>query len=78
LGKPIRISWRFINSSGVPASGWDTRKDLPFYIGPNSSLNMRVFIDPNMEIKDGALQISLVQEGVFWGHDIGLAPLTIP
>jgi hypothetical protein len=78
LGKPIRLSWRFVDSAGEPSSGWDSRKDLPFDIGPNDDFNMKLIIDPKMEVKGGALQISLVQETVFWAHDIGIAPLTIP
>lgn len=77
VGKPIRLSWRFVDSLGRPMSGWDARKDLPFDIPANGSLDLKLPIDPNIVVNGGALQISLVQEGVFWGHDIGLAPLTI-
>jgi len=78
IGKPIRLSWRFLDSFGVPKSGWETRKDLPFDIGPKNSLKVMIPIDPRMEVTGGTLQISLVQEAVFWAHDIGLTPLTIP
>lgn len=44
----------------------------------NGSLNLKLTIDQNIDVKSGALQISLVQEGVFWAHDIGLVPPTIP
>ena len=78
VDKPIRLSWRFIDSLGAPMSGWDTRKDIPFDIPENGSLNLKLTIDQNIDGKSKSLQISLVQEGVFWAHDIGLAPLTIP
>lgn len=78
LGKTVRLSWRFVDSAGNPASGWDTRKDLPFDIQPHSSLNINIPIAPKMEIKSGTLQITLVQEMVFWAHDIGFEPLTVP
>lgn len=78
VNKPIRISWRFVDASGQPASGWDTRMDLPFDIPAKGELSVRLPIDSNMEIRGGSLQVSLVQEGVFWAHDIGVQPLTIP
>lgn len=78
LGKPMRISWRFLDASGNPVSGWDTRKDLAFDIPAQGNLKIQIAIDQKMEIKGGALQVSLVQEGVFWAHDIGIQPLTIP
>lgn len=78
ISKPMRLSWRFVDSSGKPASGWEKRKDLPFDIPAKGALNIRLRIDPNMEIRGGALQISLVQDGVFWAHDIGVKPLEIP
>lgn len=78
VNKPIRISWRFVDASGQPASGWDTRMNLPFDIPAKGELSVRLPIDSNMEIRGGSLQVSLVQEGVFWAHDIGVQPLTIP
>lgn len=78
VDSPIRLSWRFIDTAGKPVSGWDTRMDLPFDVGADSFLNCKLLIDPKMEIKGGSLQVSLVQEGLFWGHDIGIEPLMIP
>lgn len=77
INTPIRISWRFIDSTGIPASGWDTRMDLPFDIPAGGELIVHIPIDPTTEIKGGSLQFSVVQEGVFWAHDIGVEPLTI-
>lgn len=78
VGKPMRISWRFLDTTGNPMSGWDPRMDLPFDIPTKGELSVRLPIDSNMEIRGGSLQVSLVQEGVFWAHDIGVQPLTIP
>lgn len=78
VNTPIRISWRFLDAAGRPASGWDTRMDLPFDIPAKGELAVRLPIDSSMEIRGGSLQVSLVQEGVFWAHDIGVQPLTIP
>lgn len=77
LGKQTRLSWRFLNANGTPVSGWETRMDLPFDVPAQNDIVVRIPIDPNMEIKGGTLQVSLVQEGVFWGHDIGIPPLAI-
>ncbi|WDN90750.1 hypothetical protein BuS5_03721 [Desulfosarcina sp. BuS5] len=78
IGKPMRISWRFLAVNGEPVTGWDTRKDIPFDIPANGELTMQIPIKPESEIKGGTLQISIVQEGVFWGHDVGVEPLSIP
>ena len=77
LGKPIRLSWRFMDTNGAPVSGWETRMDLPFDVPAHGDIYVRIPIESNMEIKSGTLQVSLVQELVFWGHDIGVPPLAI-
>ncbi|NVK01960.1 MAG: hypothetical protein HWE12_10495 [Oceanospirillaceae bacterium] len=77
LGKPIRISWRFIESSGKPLSGWNNRKSLPFDIPAQGELKMQIPINVSEFHNTVAVEISLVQEGVFWGHDVGLEPAII-
>jgi hypothetical protein len=78
IGMPVRLSWRFLDSSGQPVSGWDLRKDLPFDIPAKGDLTVLIEIDPSLEIRGGTLQVSMVQELVFWAHDIGVKPLEIP
>lgn len=70
----IRLSWRFLNSEGIPLSGWDTRKDLPGDIPANGKLSLDIFVPHDLKADKGFLEISLVQEGVFWAHDIGVTP----
>lgn len=77
IGKPVRLSWRFVDDAGTPLTDWNTRKDLPFDVPANGSLNVRIPIDSQLAINGKQLQISIVQELVFWGHDIGIPPLTI-
>jgi hypothetical protein len=77
IGKPIRVSWRFIGADGTPSSGWDTRKDLPSDIPPQGKLVVSIPINPSQIETAKALQVSLVQEHVFWGHDIGIKPITM-
>jgi hypothetical protein len=38
IGKPIRISWRYLDVAGKSFSGWDARKNLPFDIPKNGEL----------------------------------------
>jgi hypothetical protein len=77
VNKPLRLSWRFIGADGSPISGWDRRKSIPYDIPANGSVNVRVPVQPE-SVEDGQkLQISIVQEFAFWGHDIGISPLEI-
>ena len=75
---PVRISWRFLRPDGSPVSGWETRRNLPFDIPAKGELVVPIEIDPSAAVAGGTLQFSLVQEGRFWIHDLGVAPLSIP
>lgn len=70
----LRLSWRFLNEKGTPLSGWDTRKDIPYDIVPDGELKAYIHADYPKNSKVSAIQVSIVQEGIFWGHDIGIAP----
>jgi hypothetical protein len=74
--RPIRLSWRFLDAAGNPTGGWDTRKDLPFDIPAQGELSVRLSIREQAG-RQPFLQVSLVQEHVFWGQDIGVQPLTV-
>lgn len=77
LGKPIRISWRYIDNEGRPLGGWNVRKSLPFDIPASGEIQISFPLNVS-EVRDAkGLEISLVQELVFWGHDIGVKPLTM-
>jgi len=78
VDKPIRISWRFIDASGQPLSDWDKRKSLPFDIPPKGSLEVNITLSQEEIGNAKEIQVSLVQELVFWAHDVGIPPLTIP
>lgn len=77
LDKPLRVSWRYLGRDGSPVSDWATRKDLPADIAPGASLPMSIALDSKGVPEEGAIEISLVQENVFWAHDIGVAPLKL-
>ena len=73
-GRALRLSWRFLDTSGQPLSGWENRKDLPYDILPGNSVDISV----PLIVPTGAreLEVSMVQEGVFWFHDsfVGIEP----
>lgn len=77
IGKPIRLSWRFMDAAGRPTTDWNTRKDLPSDVPAHGDVTVRIRIKPESEVPGGTLQVSLVQELVFWAHDIGVAPATV-
>jgi hypothetical protein len=75
VGGPVRLSWRLVPilSSGERLSepGWNARKELSLSIAPDAS--KRVDIITNVA-HDGIylFEVSLVQEGVAWFHDLGM------
>lgn len=76
IGKPIRVSWRFIDDKGQPLSGWEARKDLPLDIPANGKLKISIPLNIREQDKTVAVQVSMVQDGAFWLHDIGVNPIT--
>lgn len=76
LGRPIRLSWRWIDQQGVAMSGWDARVDVLQDVPANNSIAIE-FNPGQPPEQAGALEISWVHEGEFWGHDIGAKPLRI-
>lgn len=72
----IRLSWRFIplNANGVAMAdpGWDARKNLLFVIRPEASTTEMIEADfPNPPGRY-RLEVTLVQDGVSWFHDMGM------
>jgi hypothetical protein len=78
VGKPIRISWRYIDMQGQPLSNWENRRNLPSDIPAEGSLKVIAALDPHKLKVASAVEVSIVQELVFWGHDIGIQPVKIP
>ena len=77
INNPIRVSWRIVDVNGNPTSGWDARKDLPYDSPAHGEINVFIPIEQKMVIHGGKIQISLVQEGIVWLHDIGVVPLEV-
>jgi len=72
-GNPISLSYRFLDQSGSPISNWDPRISLWVDIPPHGAEHLEFDI-PKTLPKFGFIELSLVQEGIFWAHDIGSVP----
>lgn len=77
VGKPVRVSWRFVDARGVPRSGWNTRRALPHDIPSHGQVTVSIPIEASKEVEGGSLQVSMLQEQVFWAHDLGVPPATL-
>ena len=78
IGTPVRISWRYLDNMGQPTSQWDERrKDLPADLQARERVRAAIPLDGAKAIKGNILEISWVQEGVFWGHEKGVKPLSV-
>lgn len=75
VNTPIRVSWRYRDANGKPLSGWEARKDLPSDIPANGELDIALPITAGAVRQSQMLEVTLVQETVFWAHDIGMKPL---
>ncbi|NLN67888.1 MAG: hypothetical protein GX143_06960 [Alcaligenaceae bacterium] len=76
IGKPFRVAWRFLDVNGIPMSGWDNRKDLPFDIPAKGVLEFQITVNPPPNT--AMIEVSMVQELEFWFHDVGVTTVTLP
>lgn len=75
-GHPINLSYRLLDKSGQAMGGWDPRYPLLVDIPAKGALNFQFEI-PIISPDPGFIEFSLVQEGVFWSHDVGVTPTRI-
>jgi len=73
----IRLSWRFLDENRNPLSGWDTRYEITQNIPENSEIKIQLPLEMHLNTHEKVLQISLLKEMAFWGHEIGLKPLEV-
>jgi len=77
LNGDVRLSWRFVplNEKDVAMAdpGWDTRKDIRFVIRPGVSAP-EIMVETDFPNLPGRyrLEVTLVQDGVSWLHDLGM------
>ncbi|KRG43605.1 hypothetical protein ARC20_09205 [Stenotrophomonas panacihumi] len=77
LYAPLALSWRLVTDTDAGTGSWDARASLPA-IEPKGAGELRIFVMPEAFPRDARwLQVSVVQEGVFWAHTIGVPPLTV-
>lgn len=77
IGKPIRVSWRLLNKKCEPEGNWNERVELPFDIPAGGAVEMRIPLKRELIHDSCGVEVSVVQEQVFWGHDIGIKPLLV-
>jgi hypothetical protein len=72
-GHMISLSYRLLDKTGKPMGGWDPRYPLLADIPAKGTLKFQ-FDMPIITPDPGFVEFSLVQEGIFWGHDVGVTP----
>ena len=73
----LALSWRLVDASSSGSEGWDQRLPFPSELQPGASATLEIFL-VNIGDDADALEVSFVQEGEFWAHDIGVTPLSVP
>jgi len=77
LYAPLALSWRVVPDPADGSVGWNPRAALPA-LAPGNEGQLRVVLGADMAPGDNRwLQFSVVQEGVFWAHVVGVPPLTV-
>ncbi len=78
---PIRLSWRFVplsqGSQGLNLPGWNRRRDLFFSLEPGQTWVEQFVLELPTQPGRYRLEFSLVQDGVAWFHELGMAPAQI-
>lgn len=72
---PLRLSWRMPQRSASAEDGWVPRIDMPSDIAPGVSIRVAVALP--IDAKGERLELSLVVEGLYWAHGLGVAPLRV-
>lgn len=79
---PVRLSWRFvgISPSGdrLQEPGFDARKDLEWPIASGESEQTNISAKLPRSKGKYLFEVSLVQDGVAWFHDLGMAIIKYP
>ena len=75
IGGPLRASWRFLKettSDQDSKPGWEPRKDLEGTIAPGGKATIALTVPLPQASGKYIFQVSLVQDGVAWFHDLGM------
>jgi len=74
MGHPIRLSYRFLTKNETALSGWDARVEIPFDIPSHKKSTLMIPIKREIATNGEFIEISIVQEGLFWFHQFGFQP----
>lgn len=78
-GAPLRLSWRFVDAADpAPDGPWRPREEVWSDIPPRGDAIVKVFTTAPSKPGDYRIEISLVSEGRFWLHELGMAALRLP
>jgi hypothetical protein len=74
-GNPVNLSWRFTSdpTARISDSEWSKRRGLSADILPHSSHDETFTVEMSVSNSPVHLQVSLIQEGVMWFHEHGMA-----
>jgi hypothetical protein len=77
IGKPLRIAWRLVDAKNGSKSDWIGRKNLNEDLLPGVASKLRIIFEKKSLDHNKYFEFTIVQEHVFWGHDIGLKLLRV-
>jgi hypothetical protein len=75
IGKPVRVAWRYLNKSN-PTSEW-FRLELPSDIDTKNKISLNIPVDSMYEKNSDELEVTMVQELVFWANEVGMQSLKV-
>lgn len=79
---PIRLSWRFVtlapDGRALSQPAWATRKEMIFSLLPGMTHTEHLQLEPPTHSGTYRLEISLVQDGIVWFHDVGMQIAELP
>jgi hypothetical protein len=81
-GTPVRLSWRFVkvsnSGSRLQEPGFFARQNLVWSLPPNASNQADIRAELPTEPGNYVFEVSLVQDGVAWFHDLGMPMASVP
>jgi len=82
ISVPVRYSWRFVSISPTGArvgvQGWDARKDIEWPVAAGKTRRTQIIAKLPSEKGWYYFELTLVQDGVVWLHDLGMEIPSIP
>jgi hypothetical protein len=73
---PFKLSWRMSVGQLDSGHGWDTRIDVPVDIPSGRHIDIPFILSKAGTDTPQGFSFSFVVEGLFWGHDVGVTPIS--